>query len=87
MCKDADKELLGEVPDIEDALQCNHTRISCNRKCTIPCRKSGPLFYNLGQQVWIKLYDFSSLLDVIQKNIDVPYMLVGGNTAKGNKFC
>lgn len=83
MCKDADKEILGEVPDIEDILHCEHKKTSCNGKCANPCRKTGPLFFKLTQQTWIKLYDFDSLLNVVERNVNVPYMLVAGNTAKG----
>lgn len=86
MCKDADKDLLGEVPDIEDVIQCEHRKVTCNGRCANSCRKSEPLFYNLGKSTWIKLYDLNSLLAVIKKYIRVPYMLVAGNTARGKIY-
>lgn len=83
LCKDADKDLL-KIPDIEEILQCKFKNAACKKKCSTPCRNGDePLFFNLGDQYWIKVFDFYNLMTILGLNIDTPYMLVAGNTAKG----
>lgn len=76
-CKDADKGMLGEYPDIEDVGVCRKTHGVCEKKCT------GVYSYMVGKSKWIKLFTLDSLLQILYNSINYNYMLVAGNTSKG----
>lgn len=76
-CKDADKNALGECPDIEDVGVCRKRHGGCKSKC------EGIYSYMVGKSRWIKLFTLESLLQILYNSINYNYMLVAGNTSKG----
>lgn len=82
-CKDANQEILGQYPDIEDLGVCRKKHVSCQqRNCREPCKKDG-FSYAVGKSKWIKLFTLESLLQILYNSVNSAYMLVAGNTSKG----
>lgn len=69
------------LKDIEDLTKvCSKTGNSCAGSCH---KKPVHLSFNDDKE-WHKVFDLTSLFDVLSKAGNRPYMLVAGNTAHGN---
>lgn len=69
------------LKDIEDLTKvCPKTGSPCAGSCH---KRPVHLKLNDNQKEWHKVFDLSSLFDVLSKSGNKPYMLVAGNTAHG----
>lgn len=82
LCCDASAELLGKCPDIEDLRgrcgNCRHRQGS-----SITEQRTEALRFNLGNSTWIKVFTLDSLYSMLKKYVNLDYMLISGNTARG----
>ncbi|XP_063928230.1 uncharacterized protein LOC135141244 [Zophobas morio] len=84
LCKDANPELLGQYPDIEDLVVCQ--REKCEWECVEQSDKSDKVpTYTLFEDTskWIKVHTLKDLLKTMQSYTKLTYRLVAGNTAQG----
>ena len=88
LCKDANPELLGQYPDIEDLVVCQ--REKCEWECVEQSDKSDKVpTYTLFEDTskWIKVHTLKDLLKTMQSYTKLTYRLVAGNTAQGISLC
>lgn len=78
LCSDASPDLLGTYPDIED-LVCYKPTPKIN---TVVDTTPVKLCYK--DTKWIKVYNMKDLLNNLIAIKEAPYMLVAGNSAKGD---
>ncbi|XP_030746527.1 xanthine dehydrogenase-like isoform X2 [Sitophilus oryzae] len=78
LASDADPK--NKIEDIEDAKPCKKSK--CVDVCTRNCKKA-PVYFELGESKWIKVYTLSDLLNTLKTVGSKTYQLVGGNTARG----
>ncbi|KAF2904753.1 hypothetical protein ILUMI_01423 [Ignelater luminosus] len=84
LAKDADKEILGEYPDIEDLNVCDTA--NCQRICQTMCKRksvSTALHLSSSNSKWFKVFSINEIFDVLKANPNKSYQLVAGNTARG----
>ncbi|CAH0562395.1 unnamed protein product [Brassicogethes aeneus] len=83
LCTDLTKDCLGTVSDIEDL---TITKKGYNKNCDNSCHKN-PLLFKLLYSSWIKVFNLSDLLKVIETlqsgEKKSSYMLIAGNTGQG----
>lgn len=86
LASDADSAIVGEYPDIEDFEQCIKSDNRCQKQCNKLCSKmfSPPIPAALSNSKWFKVYSVREIFDVFGQNPNRTYMLVAGNTARGN---
>lgn len=87
LAKDADREILGEYPDIEDSDVCK--TVNCQRICKSMCKRKSALtalYLPATDSKWFKVFSINEIFDVLKANPNNSYQLVAGNTARG-KLC
>lgn len=83
LCKDADPALIGTVPDIEDFNTCKSNE-KCDKPCAKLCHNTRSVAFHLGDSKWYKVISIEEIFSILDKSPGSSYMLVGGNTARGN---
>ncbi|KAF2900359.1 hypothetical protein ILUMI_05828 [Ignelater luminosus] len=83
LAKDADTEILGKYPDIEDLRKCE--KQDCQEICASACKNqfTPVISSNLADAKWFKVFSINEIFDVLKENRNRSYQLVAGNTAKG----
>lgn len=90
LASDADAEIVGEFPDMEDFEENCKTDKRCMDQCKTPCRKlMMQTKITINSSKWYKVYNIKEIFDIFRMNSKETYMLVGGHTARGkfkNRF-
>lgn len=72
--------------DIEDlAKVCPKTGIECGGSCPEISKQPLHIQFKDTNDEWHKVFNLSTLFDVLSKCGDKPYILIGGNTAHGRR--
>lgn len=69
--------------DIEDLKVCQ--KGSCTKDCKADCdKKKINYYFGLAKSKWMKVYFVKDLLEILRTAGGATYVLVAGNTARGN---
>lgn len=88
MASDANADILGSYPDIEDLKLCKK---DCKTKCLHDCadmleQAKIPFYHEVGSAKWIKVHTLQEILSSLLYYSNYTYKLVAGNTAKGSNI-
>lgn len=72
---------LDYVPDIEELKICEQD--NCKKDCPGCPNRQNSFFIDYDNAKWVKVYTYADLLSILRGAKTSNYMLVGGNTAKG----
>lgn len=94
---DASPEICQKVRDIEELNGCSKNPRNCQRKCSsnsdcsdwslvADVKKGSPMRFDYGKYKFFKVYEIQDIFDIFRKYGVDSYMLVDGNTAKGEFY-
>lgn len=75
---------IGFVQDIEELQQCQEE--NCKKECSGCPKHNSNFCMEFGDSKWVKVYKLDDLLSVLRTTEAKNFMLVAGNTAKGEFY-